>query len=140
MIGLCHFNQAVGTYLSAFDKFCLLFLEDKRRRIPVLATGQHTTLRLDTGWENKTMCSAWQGTHPENEWIRISFQTVMCYAWWFHQHATLTSKTILILQIFGVVLFSVFSVVNGFTEIEKTPKWKKKYIKWSQQHPWTPKF
>ena len=27
-----------------------------------------------------------------------------------------------ILQIFGVVLFSVFSVVNGFTEIKKTPK------------------
>ena len=27
-----------------------------------------------------------------------------------------------ILQIFGVVLFSVFSVVIGFTEIKKTPK------------------
>ena len=27
-----------------------------------------------------------------------------------------------ILQIFSVVLFSVFSVVNGFTEIKKTPK------------------
>ena len=27
-----------------------------------------------------------------------------------------------ILQNFGVVLFSVFSVVNGFTEIKKTPK------------------
>ena len=27
-----------------------------------------------------------------------------------------------ILQIFGVVLFSVFSVVKGFTKIEKTPK------------------
>ena len=31
-------------------------------------------------------------------------------------------KTTVILQIFGVVLFSVFSVVNGFTEIKKTPK------------------
>ena len=30
-----------------------------------------------------------------------------------------------ILQIFGVVLFSVFSVVNGFTEIKKTPKCEK---------------
>ena len=30
-----------------------------------------------------------------------------------------------ILQIFGVVLFSVFSVVIGFTEIKKTPKWDK---------------
>ena len=30
--------------------------------------------------------------------------------------------TAVILQIFGVVLFSVFSVVNGFTEIKKTPK------------------
>ena len=29
-----------------------------------------------------------------------------------------------ILQIFGVVLFSVISVVNGFTEIKKTPEWK----------------
>ena len=32
-----------------------------------------------------------------------------------------------ILQIFGVGLFSVFSVVIGL-EIKKTPKWKKKYI------------
>ena len=32
-----------------------------------------------------------------------------------------------ILQIFGVVLFSVFSVVNGFTEFKKTPK-REKYI------------
>ena len=30
-----------------------------------------------------------------------------------------------ILQFFGVVLFSVLSVVNCFTEIKKTPKWKK---------------
>ena len=30
-----------------------------------------------------------------------------------------------ILQIFGVVLFSAFSVVNGFTEIKKTPKLEK---------------
>ena len=30
-----------------------------------------------------------------------------------------------ILQNFGVVLFSVISVVNGFTEIKKTPKMKK---------------
>ena len=30
-----------------------------------------------------------------------------------------------ILQIFGVVLFSVFSVVIGFTEIKKTPTWEK---------------
>ena len=44
-----------------------------------------------------------------------------------------------ILQIFGVVLFSVFSVVNGFTEIKKTPKWEK-HLEWSPQHPWTPKF
>ena len=38
-----------------------------------------------------------------------------------------TGKLILyvILQIFGVVLFSVFSVVNGFTEIQKTPKCEK---------------
>ena len=30
-----------------------------------------------------------------------------------------------ILQNFSVVLFSVISVVNGFTEIKKTPKMKK---------------
>ena len=34
----------------------------------------------------------------------------------------LTLLDTVILQIFGVVLFSVFSVVNGFTEIKKTPK------------------
>ena len=35
----------------------------------------------------------------------------------------LTYPTItVILQIFGVVLFSIFSVVIGFTEIKKTPK------------------
>ena len=44
-----------------------------------------------------------------------------------------------ILQIFGVVLFSVFSVVNGFTEIKKTPKFEKR-IERSRQHPRTPKF
>ena len=43
-----------------------------------------------------------------------------------------------ILQIFGVVLFSVFSVVNGFTEIKETPKWEK-YMERSQQHPRIPK-
>ena len=37
------------------------------------------------------------------------------------------------LQIFGVVLISVFSVVNGFTEIKKTPKCEK-HIEWPQQH------
>ena len=31
-------------------------------------------------------------------------------------------NTTVILQIFSVVLFSVISVVNGFTEIKKTPK------------------
>ena len=35
------------------------------------------------------------------------------------------SSSTAILQIFGVVLFSVFSVVNGFTEIKKTPKCEK---------------
>ena len=36
---------------------------------------------------------------------------------------TMPTKCItVILQIFGVVLFSVFSVVNGFTKIKKTPK------------------
>ena len=30
--------------------------------------------------------------------------------------------TTVILQIFSVVLFSIFSVVNGFTEMKKTPK------------------
>ena len=44
-----------------------------------------------------------------------------------------------ILQIFGVVLFSVISVVNGVTEIKKTPKWKK-YIERLQQRRRTPKF
>ena len=33
--------------------------------------------------------------------------------------------TTVILQIFGASLFSVFSVVNGFTEIKKTPKCEK---------------
>ena len=44
-----------------------------------------------------------------------------------------------ILQNFGVVLFSVILVVNGFTEIKKTPKWEK-HMEWSRQHPRTPKF
>ena len=44
-----------------------------------------------------------------------------------------------ILQIFGVVLFSVISVVDGFTEIKTTPKWEK-YIDRSRQQPQTPKF
>ena len=44
-----------------------------------------------------------------------------------------------ILQNFGVVLISVFSVVKGFTEIKKTPK-QEKCIEWSRQHPPTPKF
>ena len=44
-----------------------------------------------------------------------------------------------ILQIFGVDLFSVFSVVDGFTEIKKTPKCKK-HIEWTRQHPRIPKF
>ena len=43
-----------------------------------------------------------------------------------------------ILQIFGVVLFSVFSVVNGFTEIKETPKWEK-YMERSRQLPRIPK-
>ena len=43
-----------------------------------------------------------------------------------------------ILQIFGVVLISVFSVVNGFTEIKETPKWEK-YMERSRQHPRIPK-
>ena len=47
-------------------------------------------------------------------------------------------NTTVILQIFGVVLFSVYLVVNGFTEIKKTPKWEK-YVEWSRQHPRTPK-
>ena len=34
-------------------------------------------------------------------------------------------KATVILQVFGVVLISVFSVVNGFTEIKKTPKCEK---------------
>ena len=44
-----------------------------------------------------------------------------------------------ILQIFGVVLFLIFSVVDGFTEIKKTPKCKK-HIAWARQHPQTPNF
>ena len=44
-----------------------------------------------------------------------------------------------ILQIFGVVLFSVFSVVNGFTEIKKAPKWEK-YIEQSQTASTGPEF
>ena len=38
------------------------------------------------------------------------------------QDVSLAEPRTLILQTFGVVLFSVFSVVNGFTEIKKTPK------------------
>ena len=37
----------------------------------------------------------------------------------------LHDKNTVILQVFGVVLFSVISVVNDFTEIKNTPKWKK---------------
>ena len=44
-----------------------------------------------------------------------------------------------ILQIFGVVLFSVISVVDSFTEIKTTPIWEK-YIDRSRQQPQTPKF
>ena len=35
---------------------------------------------------------------------------------------SVTELYTVILQIFGVVLFSVFSVVKGFTEIKETPK------------------
>ena len=48
-------------------------------------------------------------------------------------------RSTVILQIFGVVLFSVFSVVNDFTEIKKTPKCEK-HIEQSRQQPRTPKF
>ena len=48
-------------------------------------------------------------------------------------------QSTVILQVFGVVLFSVFSVVDGFTEIKKTPKCEK-HIERSRQHPPTPKF
>ena len=44
-----------------------------------------------------------------------------------------------ILQIFGVVLFLVISVVNGFTGIKNTPKCEK-HIERSRQHPLTPEF
>ena len=56
-------------------------------------------------------------------------------------YAFLTCETYstVILQISGVVLFSVFSVVNGFTKIKKTPKCEK-HIERSRQHPQTPKF
>ena len=41
-------------------------------------------------------------------------------------HFTMFIFTVtVILQIFGIVLFSVISVVNGFTEIKKTPKVRK---------------
>ena len=53
--------------------------------------------------------------------------------------ATSENKNTLILQNFGVVLFSVISVANGFTEIKKTPEWEK-HMEWSRQHPRTPKF
>ena len=49
------------------------------------------------------------------------------------------AQATVILQIFGVVLFSVFSVVNGFTEIKKTPKCEK-HIERSRQHPRSSKF
>ena len=41
-----------------------------------------------------------------------------------HLNTKNTLSTV-ILQIFGVVLFSIFSVVNGFSEIKKTPKYEK---------------
>ena len=53
-------------------------------------------------------------------------------------HQTQAAHTV-ISQIFGIVLFSVFSVVKGFTEIKKTPKYEK-CIEWSWQHLPTPKF
>ena len=55
-----------------------------------------------------------------------------------HEHTHIPTHTV-ILQIFGVVLFSVFLVVNGFTEIKKTPKCEK-HVERSRQHPRTPKF
>ena len=59
----------------------------------------------------------------------------MCFSWGL----VLKGQSTVILQMFGVVLFSVFSMVNSFTEIKKTPKWEE-YIEWSRQHPRTPKF
>ena len=43
----------------------------------------------------------------------------------FESDESKSDRFTVILQIFGVVLFSVFSVVNGFTEINKTPKMRK---------------
>ena len=48
-------------------------------------------------------------------------------------------NTLYFKQIFGVVLFSVISVVICFTEIKKTPKWEE-YMEYPRQHPWIPKF
>ena len=47
------------------------------------------------------------------------------FVWNFIRSAS-TSQHTVILQIFGVVLFSIFSVVKGFAEIKKTPKSEKR--------------
>ena len=52
---------------------------------------------------------------------------------WFILESTVNLRN------FGVVSYSVFSVVNGFTEIKKVKKWEE-YMEWSQQHLQTPKF
>ena len=54
----------------------------------------------------------------------------------FNKHVTVLPTVIL--QIFVVDLFSVISVVNGFTKIKNTSKWEN-YIERLRQHPWTRK-
>ena len=66
-----------------------------------------------------------------------SYQPTSCA--WLSRLSFFGMDYTVILQIFGVVLCSVISVVDGFTEIKTTPKWEK-YIDRSRQQPQTPKF
>ena len=87
------------------------------------------------GSKNLTGGTTWSSQSTSTDWLTRTHH-------WSSPRSKLAYKkptSTVILQNFGVVLFSVFSVVNGFTEIKKTPKWEK-YMEWSRQHPRTPKF
>ena len=80
----------------------------------------------------------WLGSFQTNAWLSCCRKlagniTIGLTLRW---NSLCTTPDTVILQIFGVVLFSV---VNGFTEIKKTPKCEKNIAR-SWQHPRTPKF
>ena len=85
--------------------------------------------QIATPWRHRFDCH-WHKASGQTDRRTHMHTLIMCLLQFGHT---------VILQIFGVVLFSVFSVVKGFTENKMTPKCEK-YIERSRQHPRTPKF